>query len=143
MMEKIELPDEDRIYFDPKEESKEIKKLKDKIKAVEFRDEVNDNEFLDENDVGAYSKRGHSFWKVFGVLCFIFVFALTIFIIYLGYHGNLNNLINPSFNNTFNNEVFLENQYNITSTTDISNQYEHEIYNNFSIYVNNMGCNCS
>ena len=120
---KYNLPEPD-IYF-PKEKKSE------KEKKEEWNSEV----FKDSKHT-LVTNKSKNFWKVVGILFFIFLIAQASFIIYLIYDGKLQSITEIVLEPNYTIQSF--NNFTIHNDNNINNEYQHDINVNTTIYVNNI-----
>lgn len=132
-MKDYDLPDPHENYFkdepksrEEKKISKQIKKLEDKKKAVNFKEKVNKNDICKDNNVTAVNT------VFYGVLLAIFIIVICVGIIgglFLGYNNYFKSDINQS--------VVINPMFNASVTSNIDN----DVNNDYEISCNSTNYN--
>jgi len=131
---KPSIPEPKDYYKEPEKTSPKIRKLEEKVKALKYKEKVNDSDFLKKNNIKAVGRKGYFFWKLFATICFLTLIVLICLFIFTDKLDKLS----PNFNNNLTLYNQVDNSYDFNPTTN--NQYDHQVYINTTnhIYVNNF-----
>jgi hypothetical protein len=123
-----------------------IPNKEEKIKEVK-KEEPKPIIKLDKEIIKEKKKFSFPFWKIMGILFFLTIIAFFVLIGYFVHTGRLDGVIRSMYNATITNNNEINNQYNFTATTPITNYntYETKNYNNYTIInrVESCKCNCT
>lgn len=115
---------------------KKQKKLEEKLKAEKFEVEANENSILQKNNKKVVNSRSYGFFKFMTFMFFMVLVIIAGLIGYGIYTDKFDGLIQSTFNATINIDNDIWNEFNNKFDNTVNNEYEHKIYNNFTIYNN-------